>query len=333
MKSSMGLPSRKAGSGPGWAVWPALGGLVVCVALGGCATAPIAKHSAALSVAVAPVVEQSADAYRDAVALDNLRADYEAVVAYNAKDASYNPRNVPELLSQKDIQARLAVVAALQVYSESLLDISRGTSSPELDAASASVGNNLSSLGNDLSPSIESVLGIAGTQGATGAATISPAVRNGISTGVNALGQFLVNRTIEKDLPGKIVAMDPTVEQLCKVLSDDIKTIEGIEQRDYDRILNLQKQFILEDEQPGKDVNPVALRAEMMKVPEVARQQREANQRLEGLRAAIVNLAMTHHALAAEAQHNNPQGLSDKLAALAAVGKNLGTFYSSLPTE
>ncbi len=127
--------------------------------------------------------------------------------------------------------------------------------------------------------------------------------------------------------------MDPHVQALCKVLADDIQTLQGFEQRDYDRILNLQKQFILEDEQPGKNVNPEELRAEIMKLPEIARQQRDANERLSTLREAIVKLALTHHALAAEAQHNNPETLKDKLADLAAAGKNLGTFYSSLPTN
>jgi hypothetical protein len=304
---------------------------------------------------MAPVVDQSAAAYRDAVALDDLRADYEAVIAYKNKDATYNPRNTPELLSQKDIQSRLAVLAALQVYSKSLIEITKGTDSPELDAASKSVGSNLTSLGNNLAPSIENVLGIAAATASTTETTVttvsgststttsstastaapllSPEVRNGISTGINALGQFLVNRTIEKELPGKIEEMDLRVQALCKALADDIQTLQGIEKRDYDRILDLEKQFILEDEEPGKNVNPQEHRAEIMKLPEIARQQREANEKLSSLREAIDNLALTHHALAAEAQHNNPETLKDKLAELADAGNNLGKFYSSLPTN
>jgi hypothetical protein len=329
--------------------------LMLCAALAGCAATPLAKHATALSAALAPVVDQSAAAYRDAVALHNLRADYEAVVAYENKDATYNPRNAPVLLSQKDIQVRLAVLAALQVYSESLIEITKGNDSPELDAASESVGNNLTSLGNDVAPSIENVLGIAAAPGSTTttttttvsgsnstttssssstpAAVLSPEVRNGISTGINALGQFLVNRTVERELPAKIEEMDPHVQALCKALADDIQTLRGLEQRDYDAILDLEKQFILEDEQPGRNVSPVEVRAEIMKLPEIARQQREADERLSSLREAINRLALTHHALAAEAQHNNPEALKDKLAELSAAGSSLGKFYSSLPTD
>ena len=116
--------------------------LVFGLLVTGCSLTPLAKHATALSAAIAPVVDQSAAAYRDAVALNQLRADYEAVVAYENKDANYDPRNTPVLLSQKDIQARLTVLAALQVYSKSLVEITKGTDSPELDAASKSVGSN-----------------------------------------------------------------------------------------------------------------------------------------------------------------------------------------------
>jgi hypothetical protein len=335
-----------------------LGDLTVATALfisllaTGCSQAPLARHVTALSVAIAPVVDQSAAAYRDALALHDLRTDYEAVVAYEKKDATYNPRNTPVLLSQKDIQTRLAVLAALQVYSRSLIEITKGTDSSELDEASKSLGSNLSSLGNDLAPSIENVLGIAATaasrteavvttdldststatssKASTAAPFLSPAVTNGINTGINALGQFLVSRTIERELPGKIEEMDAHVQALCKVLADDIHTLQGLEQRDYDRILNLEKQFILEDEQPGRNMNPEQHRAEIMRLPELARQQRAADEKLSSLREAIDKLARTHQALAAEAKHNNPETLKEKLAELADAGNNLGKFYLSL---
>ena len=327
--------------------------MLLCAVLAGCSVSPIARHASALSASVAPVVGQSAEAYRGAVALHDLRGDYEAVVAFEQKDATYNPRNAPVLLSEKDIQARLAVLASLQVYSQSLVEISQGTNSPELQAASKSVGASLTSVGNDLAPSIENVLGIGPGAGATTTTTVttvssstrstsstttsstalSPDVRNGISTAVDALGQFLVSRTIEKELPGKIVAMDPTIDALCKALADDIQTLQGFEQRDYDRILNLEKQFILEDEQPGKNVNPEELRAEIMKLPEIARKQKEAGEKLDALRAAIANLAQTHHALAGVAQQKNPATLKEKLGDLVEAGSNLGDFYSSLPAK
>lgn len=334
---------------------PMAGLLALCVSVTGCSTTPLNKHATAFSASLAPVVDQSAAAYRDAVALHNLRNDYEAVVAYTNKDATYNPRNVPTLLSEKDIQTRLAVLAALQVYSKSLIEITKSSDSPQLDAASKSVGNNLTSLGNDLAPSIENVLGIAAAPDTTTTTTtttvtgststttsststsaaplLSTEARNGISTAVNALGQYFTSRVVEKELPAKIEAMDPTIQTFCKTLNDDIVALDGIGQRDYDRILNLEKQYILADQQSGKDVNPQAWRAEVMKLPEIARQQKQAHERLMSLHDALNNLALTHHALAAEAQHNNPESLTNKLGDLKTAGDSLGKFYSSLPTD
>jgi hypothetical protein len=322
-----------------------------CAFLAGCSTAPLNKHATAFSASLAPVVDQSAAAYRDAVALHNLRNDYEAVVAYTNKDANYNPRNVPTLLSEKDIQTRLAVLAALQVYSKSLIEITRSTDSSALDAASKSVGGNLTSLGNNLAPSIENVLGIAAAEGSTTTTTtttasgssstttssaaplLSAEARNGISAAVDALGQFFTSRIVAKELPAKIESMDPVIQTFCKTLSDDLTALDGIEQRDYDRILNLEKQYILGGEQNGKDANPQAWRAEVMKLPGIARQQKQAHERLAALHDALNNLALTHHALAAEAQHNNPESLTNKLSDLENAGGSLGKFYQSLPAD
>lgn len=333
-------------------IHPAAGLLILCAVLAGCSPAPLARQSAALSTALAPVMEESAEAYRDAVAVHNLREDYDAAVAYQNKDASYNPRNAAPLLTDEEIETRLATLAALQIYSQSLIEITNGTGSPDLDAASMSAGSNLTTLGNDLAPSIESVVGIQAAPASTAettvtttssgtmttstteqATTLSPQVRNGISTAVNALGQFLVSRKIAKELPAKIEEMDPQVEALCKALADDVQTIKAVEGRDYDRILNLEKQFILEDEKPGSNANPEMLREEIMKLPEIARKQRDANEKLAAFQKAIINLEMTHHALAAEAQGNNPAGLQEKLAELSDAGSKLGKFYSSLPAK
>jgi outer membrane murein-binding lipoprotein Lpp len=323
---------------------------VGCILLAGCSTSQLNKHAVAVSTSLAPVVDQASAAYRDAVALHNQRAGYEAVIAYQNKDATYDPRNVPVLLSEKDIQTRLAVLAALQVYSKSLVELTQSSDSSQLDAASKSVGSNLTSLGNDLAPSVENVLGIAASPNGTtttvttvsGSTTttitssvpaplLSPEVRNGISTAVNALGQFFVTRTVEKELPAKVEAMDPHIQLFCKTLDDDIHALDSIEQFDYDRIMNLENQFILQDEKSA-GMN-IQTRAEIMQLPAIGRQQKEAHARLSALRNAINNFALTHHALAAAAQNNNPESLKDKLSDLAGAGSSLGNFYSSLPSN
>jgi hypothetical protein len=322
--------------------------LALCLGLAttGCLSS-LAKHSTALSAATAPVVDEAAVAYRDAEALHDLRVDYDAVAQFDATQPVYNPHNTQVLLPDKDIQTRLAVLEALQVYAKSLVEITKGTGSHALDEASESVGRSISSLGNALASSIASTLGIATgssttettvsttptgtttTVSSTPNPVITPEIQNVISTAANALGQYLVSRKIKKELPQKIEEMDPHIQALCKLLEDDIGILQDEEKRDYDRIINLQTLFIREN----ANLNPEQRRIEIMKLPEIVRQQRGADQRLTELRGAISRLALTHHALAADAQGNNPESLTGKLEELAAAGSSLGKFYSSPPTQ
>jgi hypothetical protein len=48
------------------------------------------------------------------------------------------------------------------------------------------------------------------------------------------------------------------------------------------------------------------------------------------LNNAVVKLRLTHQALAAAAQGNNPGSLTTTIAELQAAGKDLSTFYKSL---
>ena len=317
--------------------------LLLALSLTGC-TSSLAKHSVALSAATAPVVDQASAAYRNAESLHDIRVDYDAVTEFDAKQPVYNPRTIQPLLSEKDIQVRLAVLAALQCYAQSLVEITSGLNSPALDAASASLGSSLSSLGNTFAPSLESALGIAAEPAPTQttattsanavpttpspAPAISTATQNGISTAVNALGQFLVSKKIKSELPQKIKDMDPHVRALCELLEKDIDILQSQEKLDYNSLINGQTQFI----QTSK-LDPQLRREQIMKLPKIVRQQRLTDEQLTELRAAIVRLALTHHALAADAQGNNPESLTSKLAELAAAGSNLGKFYSSLPTK
>lgn len=307
--------------------------LVLCVSISGCPTAQLNRNANTVSAWLAPVVTQSAAAYQDVVAVHQLREGYEAVFAYETKDASYNPRNLPVYLPDNEIQARLAVLAALQVYSTSLIQITQNNDSPQLDAAATAAGSNLTSFGNDLGPSVEKTLGMQASAGSSATPLLSPQVRNGLSTAVDAVGQYLVNRKVASELPAKIQAMDPSIQLFCQTLANDVSALDDIEQRDYDRMLDLEKQFLLEDAQPGKNLNPQAWRAEAMKLPDIARNQKAAHDRLLALRDAINGLALAHHTLAAEAQHKSRQGMKDKMNDLVNAGTKLGNFYSSLPAQ
>ena len=290
--------------------------VVLCMLCTGCMDS-MRKHSLALSAATAPVVDQAAAAYRDANDVHVLRADYDAVVEFEKATPVYDPRKTHLLISDQQIEIRLAVLEAFQLYVQKIAEITEGTESKELDAASTSLGSNLTSLTND----------VAAHGNATAEPLISATVSSGMSTGINALGQFLVSRKIKKELPKDLAKMDPEVEKLCDLLKKEIDVLRSQERLDFDAIIDGQT-LMLRDAKSGLSAGERQDR--IMKLPELARKQVVYDEELVQLRKAINKLELTHHAMAADAQGNNPESLKTKLGELVEAGKNLGKYYGSL---
>jgi hypothetical protein len=310
----------------------------------------LAKNSAALATATAPVVDQAAAAYVSANAIHNIRQDYDALVAFDAPPPApaYNPRSIKPLLTDKDIEVRLTVLAAFQEYVKSLVAITSGTDSPELREAAKTAGENLASLGNTVIPSIQAALNIAPavasttqttvttttgntttsttSTSTTAAPAISSGVQNGITTAIDALGQFLINRRIEKGLPRIIAEMDPHVKTLCALLVSDVAILTDQENRDYNVIINQQTQFVM----ATKNLDPGQRRDLIMKLPGIVRQQQLSSEALQHLSASIQRLEVAHDALAADAAGKTPESLKQKMGDLEAAGSGLGNFYTSL---
>ena len=319
----------------------------MCLSLAatGC-TSSLNKHAVALSVTTAPVVDQATAAYHTAQAIHAPSVDYDAAASF-AKTNTFVPGSIQDWPSDEDIQIRLAVLTAFQLYVKDLVAITGGTDSPALDKASQSMGSSLTSLSNTLAPTAESALGITTAPASTTQTTvttttgntmttttstsstppplISSGVQKGISTAINALGQFLINRTIDKELPQQVEAMDPHVQTLCELLAKDIELLQEQEKIDSNDMIDRQTDFLL-----SAKLDPDERRVEFMKLPEMARQQRANSQKLTELHGAILRLELTHHALAAAAQGNNPETLTQKLGDLGTAGESLGKFYSSL---
>jgi hypothetical protein len=321
---------------------------LLCLLSSGCASQSLAKHVAAVSAATAPVVDQATEAYEAANAIHDLSENYDAVSEFDKTEPVYNPRKVAPLLSQAQLDARLAVLKALQVYVQTLTAVTNGTESPELDAAAKSLGCSLAGLVNAGAPAVESGLGIVvapetttqttvTTTGSTTSSTtttsstpppvISPQMSNVLSTGINALEEFLASKKVKAELPGVVEKMDPQVKALCELLAQEIDILSSQETIDFNSVINRETLFIR-----TATLSAEERRQEIMKLPDMGRQEQAAAHQLAQLKSALVKLELTHHALAADAQGNNPESLKSKLGELEAAGNNLGKFYSTLST-
>jgi len=94
-------------------------------------------------------------------------------------------------------------------------------------------------------------------------------------------------------------------------------------------MINQQTLFLREN----KQMDAGERRALIMKLPEIVRKHQAADEQLDGLKAGLVKLEITHHALAAEAQGNNPESLKTKVGELGSAGESLGKYYSSLSAK
>jgi hypothetical protein len=315
--------------------------------LSGC-MGSLPKHTAAVAAAAAPVIDEAEAAYAGANKIHDLRVDYDAVTAFDSNYTVYNPRTIQPLLTPAQVDVRLAVLKGLQTYVQTLVAVTEDEDSPALEDASKSLGGGLTSLTNSSAPLIESGLGIADPATWTSSTTVTtgsgntstsisspatnvaaPVIEGGtqkvLTVGVNALGQYLVAKKVKQELPGIVEKMDPQIESLCKLLADEVDTLASQEKIDFDSIILRQRLFVT-----TATLDAQERREQIMKLPELVRQERVAAANLAQLKAGLLGLELTHHALAAAAQGNNPESFKNKLADVEAAGKNLGKFYSSL---
>ena len=199
-----------------------------------------------------------------------------------------------------------------------------GVRSPQLDSAAQSAGSGISAVSASLAPTIEAVVS---HQPAATTSPITPEVTNGISTAANALGQFLVSKKIKRELPA-LISTDQPVQFLCTLLAGP-RCDSRPGKREYDQIINRQTLFIAKN----PNLDPEERRMEIMKLPGIVRKEDLDAKQLTSLKTSIEKLALTHHAIAADAQGNNPELLRAKLNDLASAGSGLGAYYSSLPTQ
>ncbi len=294
--------------------------LGLCLIAVGCSVSPIAKHATAVSTIATQVVTNSEDAYRAAIDLHD-REQVSAGVLLIQEGKAWDYDQITPLLTPEALKTRVQILDALKSYAQSLTEVTGGLASPALTTAATTTGTNLKSIGTSISS--EPGLKASGF-------SITPETANLVSAATLEIGEFLVSKKVNAALPAITAQMDPQVEQLCKLLNDDIVILRRSSKKDYDDMSRQEWTFI----QSNKDkLSPVELRDEVEKLPTYRKDEQSADALLAGLQSCLGELAMTHHALAAAAQGNNPEALTARLGELVAAGNDLKTFYKSLPTK
>ena len=286
---------------------------------GGCATSPLAKHTAEFSIATNAVVDSSESAYRAAVRLHDDEQLSAAVQKYDTNQP-WDPHNIKHLIDARGLDARTDILDGLKTYARTLADLTNGGHSDSLDAAATSVGTNLKEMSAALNPD---------TTVAPSGFYVTPSQANAVSTALKALGDFLASQKVKSAVPKIIRDMDPQIEVLGNLLDSDITILRRQSGLDYEQLLMQQDTFIRKS---GSDLSPIERRAEIKRLGQIILRKEATDDMLRQLKATIKSLAETHHALAAAAQSKDTAALSERIAELQATADRLNHFYDSLPT-
>ena len=294
------------------------GALCACVfLLAGCSLSPLANRTAAFSSATNIVVNNSENAYRAAVRL-NDEAQVSMLVARYDSAQPMDPHSLKHLIDPQGLETRTQVLNGLRTYARTLADVSSGVSSAKLDDAAKSAGVDLRKLGDAISASTP--VGI----------DITPQEANATSTALKALGDFLASQKVKSSVPKVVHDMDPNVDAICNLLLSDIAILRDQAGRDYEQILAQQDSFI---RHAGTSLSATERRAEIQKLPKILANKQATDDMLAGLADSIKQLALTHHALAAAATSKDAPSLEARIADLRASGERLADFYLSLPAK
>jgi hypothetical protein len=289
----------------------------------GCSVSPLAKHTATFATATNLLVDNSTNAYRAAETLHDNAQGYQAVAHFDS-DPPYNPYKTTPLMSEKGIQVRIDLLAAIKTYAQSLADLAGGAKSDQLDQAAASVGTNLKAMSGTLATDVADSAGSASNK-----LVLSDGEANGISTAAEALGSFLASKKVKSEVPKQIKAMQPNIEALCKLLQDDIGVLRKQSSLDYSTMVEDQDGFI----RHNTTLTPLERREQILVLPQLVQSQRATDTLLAQLQDSLLKFNLTYQALAAEAQGNNPESLAARISDLEATGENLAKYYQSLPSK
>lgn len=290
----------------------------ICVLLlAGCSLSPLARRTADFSSATGLVVNNSEDAYRAAVRL-NDQAQASMLVARYDSAQPLDPHALKHLIDPEGLKARTEVLDGLRTYAQTIADLSSGVSSTQLDDAAKAVGDNLIKMGTAVSAATP--VGI----------DVTPQQANSTSTALKALGEFLASRRVKASVPKTIQEMDPSVAAICALLVSDIAFLRDQSGRDYEQLLAQQDSFI---RHAGGALSPIDRRSEIQRLPQILASKQATDDMLADLSESVSQLALCHHALAAAATAKDAPSLHARLADLRAAGQRLARYYYALPTQ
>lgn len=300
----------------------ALGASVAIGMACGCSMAmsPLAMKATAFASAATLAIQDSEDAY---TLVQNSYADVQAsslVVNYDKR--GFHPDEIQPFLSDADLKARQNLLAGLKQYADTLAELSGSSPVTGVDTAAEGIGHSLQALAKNgvLPRAFQKTVG---------------GQRDGVNlmqagtTAVAAIGEFLVERKLEKDLPHVIETMQQPINNACALLEADIgssTSTPGLRSQiahDYSELLMNQDTYI----RNTKFSSPSERRGEILKLPAIVREKAAADQTLIATRQVLQKFAAANDALASGVKTKESPEFRVQLGELIAEAEHLKNVY------
>jgi hypothetical protein len=270
-------------------------------------------------------------AYQTVNATYNEAQTFHYAITYNGQ---VNPSSIPTgWFPAGSMNVRLQILQGLKQYASELSSLTGSNDVDSLNKASSAVGTSLTALTKT-------------NEFKTFTSKLPSGASEQAATAVNAIGNWLIESKLAKDLPPLIEKMDPSIQAICTLLYEDIGSVNtnpahpsegsGLRQElwnNYNEIINSQNQYILHgqcngEKTPSDCFSPDVRLAEIQKLPALVQQRNAADQTLQQVQVTVKQLAQAHTELVKAAQ--SKQHLTADLDDLVAEAQRLNTYYSSL---
>jgi hypothetical protein len=296
---------------------------VVCLilALAACDTRQYADPAADFASATDLVARQSKNAFQ--LVNDTVFREQVASLVASGDPNRFNPEKIQPFLSPADLKFRIELLEALQAYAAGLSGLIAQPRAAA-DTQAAALAASLQSLAKNerLRHSLRETGNVTDEQ------------TNGVAAGLDAIAKFLINRKIGQRLPAILKDAEPKIESIATVLAKEIGDIPGSDHpgglrdklwRTYDSLLRDQLQLARQDQ------NLDDRRRDLAKLPDLAVEQRAADQALAATQSALKKLVSAHQALLEVG--SNPAGFKVAVAAVVAEAQDVRTFYAGLSAK
>jgi hypothetical protein len=288
--------------------------------LAGCASSAPQRRIEAFSEATGLVTGNVVESF-NAVEKSYFKAQVSSIIAHYDPEKGFDVRKIEPFLGEEPLNVRVRVLNALSEYARLLAEIMSDERLQEFDEETKAFGETLIEFKNSDGMS---TFGMNRND-------IRDSEIAGFTTGVNAIGRWMIEFQREKEVRQIVDAMDPHVARICDLLSKDIGTAEGPGlraqlARQYWDIIGNREMFIADNH---ARFSPHALWEELTKLAEMRIEQERADAAMGAVAKSLGSLRETHGQLVKAFEKKSP-GLESRIRGLAAEAKRVKEFYGEL---